>query len=186
MEKNRWKKIDGIRATKGSSLEFWNESCTIKEINVAKGTCDELNLRHFVSAVWEEIYMGPWSGQLRTGEQVLSVKIQPWEPYAVDMHGLNRPLLSLCLFQHTLRQAEPVLGTVVKWALCSRGLFPASGAPGLCPCQRIRERKTADHAEEGQGRGQLKGQRVAEGMHPRRNGMAGKCRGPERRHTGSF
>lgn len=35
---------------KCSSLKFWNEGRTIKEVNVTKGTCDEFNLRPVVFA----------------------------------------------------------------------------------------------------------------------------------------
>lgn len=63
-----WKRIFA-----GSSLKCWNEGRTVKEINVAKGTCDEFSGRHAVFAVAGGNLCGDVEPAAEPGEQVLSV-----------------------------------------------------------------------------------------------------------------
>lgn len=140
--------MDCERAIEGSSLEFWNESHTIKK--VTKGTCGEFNLRYALFTV---------AGGMGNVEKAA----EAWRAGIVDNKdvalgtsfcGHARPeqtsaqLLSFPAYVKVNR-TNSQSNFQVGLTLCGR--FPCQwSAWTICTIQcTIRERKMPDHLVEG-------------------------------------
>lgn len=107
-----------------SSLKFWNEHRTIKEISVTKGTCDKFNLRHVVFAVAG----GSLCGDVEQAAEAWRAGVVSNEDIAlgatfcghVRSEQTSAQILS---FPAYVKVNKTILNTIVKWALSSCRLF---------------------------------------------------------------